>query len=179
MSASRLLVCLMLLPIATLPMEAQRIAPVAARGTDASMMSAVPERVSPLVARRDTEPEPRREIRPVGTLLGGTLGGVVGTFVGMYAGAMSAQGCHGEECGLMSALLGAAVGESIGVGLGAHVGSGSRHHENIVLTSLTSAGILVGGLAAGVGLGQMGVGEIMIPVIPALQLAAALAIESH
>ena len=176
MTASKLILSMMFLPLAALPSEAQRLAPVALRGSDAPMMSALPESASPLAARRDTQPAPRR-INPVGGVVGGVLGGVVGTFAGAYIGGLTAAGCQGEDCGLLNVILGAGIGESIGVGLGAHLGSGSQRHENIVLTSLTSAGILVGGTLLGVAMNNAGV--VMLPLTPALQLAATLAIERY
>lgn len=179
MTASTLILSMILLPLAALPSEAQRLAPVAARGMNASMSNDAPKPVSPLVARRDTLLSPPRTMNPVGAVIGGVLGGVVGTFAGAFIGAATAEGCHGEECGLWNAIIGAGIGESIGVGLGTHVGSRSQRHENIVLTSLTSASILVGGFAAGIGMGKMGVGGIMIPLTPAVQLAVAMAIESR
>ena len=177
MTASKLILSMMFLPLAALPCAAQRLAPVAPRGSDAPRMSASPESVSPLVARRDTQPTPSRTINPVGGVIGGVLGGVVGTFAGAFIGSATAEGCQGEDCGLVNVILGAAIGESIGVGLGAHVGSGSQRHENILLTSLTSAGILVGGTLLGVAMRDAGV--VMLPLTPALQLAATLAIERY
>lgn len=177
MTASKLILSAMFLSLAALPCAAQRLSPLALRGSDAPMMTASPESVSPLVARRDTQPTPSRTINPVGGVIGGVLGGVVGTFAGAFLGAATAEGCQGEDCGLVNVILGAGIGESIGVGLGAHVGSGSQRHENLVLTSLTSTAILVGGTALGLAMSDGG--AIMLPLTPALQLAAALAIERY
>lgn len=177
MTASKLILSMMFLPFAALPSEAQRLAPVALRGSDSPMTNVLPESASPLAARRDTQPVARRTINPVGGVVGGVLGGVLGTFAGAYVGGLTAAGCQGEDCGLLSVILGAGIGESIGVGLGAHVGSGSQRHENIMLTSLTSAGILVGGTMLGVAMNNAGV--VMLPLTPALQLAATLAIERY
>ncbi len=177
MTASKLILSLMLLPLAALPSEAQQIAPVALRVTDASIMEAMPEPVRPLVARRDTEPDSRPTFSQLGGVVGGVLGGVVGTVAGAYVGGLSAAGCHGEFCGLGRVILGAGIGESIGLGLGAHIGSRSQRHENIMLTSLTSTAILVGGTALGLAMSDGG--AIMLPLTPALQLAAALAIERY
>lgn len=179
MTASKLILSMMFLPLAALPSEAQRLAPVALGGMEASMMIVAPTPISPFVARRDTLLSPPRTMNPVGAAVGGVLGGVLGTFAGAYVGGLTAAGCQGEDCGLLGVILGAGIGESIGVGLGTHVGSGSQRHENIVLTSLTSASILVGGVAAGIGMGKLGVGGIMIPLTPAVQLAVAMAIESR
>jgi hypothetical protein len=177
MTASKLMLSLMFLPLAALPSEAQRLTPVALRVSESPMTSVLPESASPLAARRDTQPVARRTINPVGGVVVGVLGGVVGTFAGAFIGSATAEGCQGEDCGLLNVILGAGIGESIGVGLGAHVGSGSQRHENIVLTSLTSAGILVGGTLLGVAMNSAGV--VMLPLTPALQLAATLAIERY
>lgn len=177
MTASKLILSMILLPLAAIPSGAQRLAPVALRGADSPMTSVLPESTSPLAARRDTQPVARRTINPVGGVIGGVLGGVVGTFAGAFVGAATAEGCQGEDCGLLNVILGAGIGESIGVGLGAHVGSGSQRHENILLTSLTSASILVGGTMLGVAMNNAGV--VMLPLTPALQLAATLAIERY
>lgn len=168
-----------LLLLYALPSEAQRLAPVAARAADASMMTSVPDRASP--AARDTEPEPHRAIRSDGALVGGVLGGLVGGVAGIYLGAASRKGCHGDFCALDGALLGIVIGEPLGLAIGSHLGSRSTRHERVVLTTATSAAILIGGTLVGVGLGQTvgPVGLFMIPLIPALQLAAAVAIESH
>ena len=142
------------------------------------MTSASSEPSSPFLVRRDTQATPPpRTINPVGGVIGGVLGGVLGTFAGAFLGGATAEGCQGEDCGLVNVILGAGIGESIGVGLGAHVGSGSQRHENILLTSLTSAGILVGGTLLGVAMNNAGV--VMLPLTPALQLAATLAIERY
>lgn len=175
MTATRLILSMMSLPLTAIPSEAQRLTPVALRGSDTSMTIALPQPVPSLEARRDTQPASRSAFNPLGGVAVGLLGGIVGTFAGGYIGALSAAGCHGEFCGLGSALTGAGIGESIGVALGTHFGSGSRRHENIMLTSLTSAGILVGGTLLGVAMNRAGV--VMLPLTPALQLAAALAIE--
>jgi hypothetical protein len=177
MTATKLILSMLFLPLAALPSEAQRLAPVALRASDSPMTSVLPESSSPLAARRDTQPVARRTINPVGGVIGGVLGGVVGTFAGAFIGSATAEGCQGEDCGLLNVILGAGIGESIGVGLGAHVGSGSQRHENILLTSLTSAGILVGGTMLGVAMNNAGV--VMLPLTPALQLAATLAIERY
>ena len=176
MNAIRLLTfATLLVPVVALPAHAQGIAPLAARAVDAAPFDAVSRAV--LAPAADTLPAPSRTTSRTGTVVGGFLGGVVGTFIGAGVGASSSQGCHGEMCGFAAAILGAAIGESVGVGIGSHVGSGSRSHGNMVLTSLSSAGILVGGTLLGVALHQGGV--IMLPLTPALQLAAAVAIEQH
>ena len=124
-------------------------------------------------------PAPTRKISPLGTIVGGTVGGVVGVFLGAFVAEGISKGCQGEDCGLLNAILGVGIGEALGVGIGAHVGSGSHELDRLLLTSLTSVGILVGGTVVGAGLSHAGVGAIMIPLTPALQLAAALAIESR
>lgn len=177
MTATKLILSMLFLPLAALPSEAQRLAPVALRGSDAPMMTVSPVSVSPFVARRDTQPAPSRTINPVGGVIGGVLGGVVGTFAGAFLGSATAEGCQGEDCGLLNVIIGAGIGESIGIGLGAHVGSGSQRHENILLTSLTSASILVGGTLLGAAMNNAGV--VMLPLTPVLQLAATLAIERY
>jgi hypothetical protein len=47
------------------------------------------------------------------------------------------------------------------------------------MTTLSSAGILVGGAFAAAALGRGGMAPIMIPIVPVLQLAVAAMIESH
>jgi Na+/H+ antiporter NhaA len=117
----------------------------------------------------------------VQTALGGFAGGAVGTVLGMAIGAAVSQGCHGEFCELPGIVLGMSLGESIGLATGANIASRSHRPERIVLTSLASVGILAGGAFASKSLSRRNVnaGAIMTPIIPALQLAAAVAIESH
>jgi hypothetical protein len=168
--------------LAALPADAQQLAPLAARVSDAVP---VDQRTTPAVAvatGRDTLPTPRREISPVGTIIGGVAGGVLGTFVGVLAGAGISEGCKGEMCQMGPVILGAVVGEAVGLATGAHVGSRSGSHGHVVVSAFTSVGIVIAGAFLGAGLngaGAGGLGMIMVPVTPALQLAAALAIESH
>ena len=178
MNATRLFASITLVSLAALPARAQYLSPVAMRASDAATSlsrTSHPANAS-VAASRDTLPA-FRETHPVRTIVGGVLGGVVGAFAGGMLGAASAAGCKGEFCGLSGIVLGGALGESIGLSLGAHLGSGSSRHDNIILTSLTSAGILVAGTFLGAGMGQSG--SIMVPVVPALQLAVALAIEGR
>lgn len=179
MPASKLILSMMFVLVAALPGEAQRVEPVAARSVDASIKLLVPAR-GPMVAR-DTEPAAHPTISSDGALAGGVLGGLIGGVAGVYLGAASRKGCHGDFCALDGALLGIMIGEPLGLAIGSHIGSGSPRHDHIVLTTAASAAILVGGALVGVGLGQTvgPVGLFMIPIVPALQLAAAVAIERH
>ena len=136
--------------------------------------------------RRDAVPDqqrelPKRSINLVNTVLGGALGGGGGTLLGVAISGQMSQGCHGELCGLGPLLLGATLGETIGIAVGAHVGSSATGSEMVVQTTLASLGILIGGAFAGAGLAGLhgGFGEIMLPLTPVLQLAAAVLIESH
>jgi hypothetical protein len=160
--------------LAAVPSRAQYLAPVAARPL--AVVSTV-RPGSDNAPSRDTLAGVRREISPVGTIIGGVMGGVAGAVVGVAIASRTTMNCHGEFCGFGEALLGFGLGESIGLAVGAHVGSRSPRHENIFLTSLSSVGILVGGVLGAVALDHAGGAGIMIPVTPALQLAAALAIE--
>jgi hypothetical protein len=164
------------LALAAVPTRAQYLAPVAVRPL------AAPSTVRPgsdAVASRDTLAAAGREISPVGTIIGGAVGGVAGALLGVAIAAQASRGCQGEFCGLGEGIIGFGLGESIGLAVGAHIGSRSPRHENIFLTSLSSVGILVGGVLGAVALDRAGGAGIMIPLTPALQLAAALAIESH
>lgn len=175
MNATRLFASTLLVSLATPPARAQYLSPVAMRASDVTTALATTQPANAsATALRDTLP-PLPESHPVRTIVGGIAGGVAGTFLGLGIGAGLAQGCHGEFCGFAPVLLGIAIGESVGLSVGAHLGSGSTRHENIFLTSLTSVGILVAGTFLGAGIGQSG--AIMVPVTPALQIAAALAIE--
>ena len=175
MNATRLFVSALLVPLVARPASAQYLAPVVVRapGVTTSLATTQPANAR-ATALRDTLPA-LPESHPVRTIVGGIAGGVAGSILGLGIGAGLAQGCHGEFCGFAPVLLGIAIGESVGLSVGAHLGSGSTRHENIFLTSLTSAGILVAGTFLGAGIGQRG--AIMVPITPALQLAVALAIE--
>jgi hypothetical protein len=190
MTTPRLLLSALLIPLFVPPSEAQRVAPVALRASDAPPLvvaapaaapTSAPFLGAPVAIARDTVPEPVPEISTVGTVVGGVIGGVAGTFLGAVIGAGATSGCQGDLCGLEGALLGVLVGEPLGLGIGSHIGSRSRTHGNIALTSLTSVAILVGGVIAGVGMGHAAgpAGMFMIPLTPALQLATAVAIETH
>lgn len=185
MNASRRLLTTLLVTSAAWSSEAQRlapigpVAPVTPSGTDPA--PAVMERtdvpgVAYAAVPRDTMPAPRPLSR-TGAILGGIGGGALGAVVGTLAGAATAEGCHGEFCGFENAAIGLVLGESLGLAVGAHLGSGSADHGKIMMTTLTSAAILVGGTLAGAGMQQAGV--VMIPLTPALQLAATWSIESH
>jgi hypothetical protein len=164
----------LLLLLAGVPCRAQYLAPVAVRRL---ATAAATHQARDVAASRDTLADGRREISRVGAIVGGVAGGVAGAYVGLEIAANATRNCRGEFCGFGEALLGLGLGESIGLAVGAHVGSRSDRHENIFITSLASAGILVAGTYAGVMLGPAG--EIMVPLTPMLQLAAAVAIESH
>jgi hypothetical protein len=186
MTTPRLLLSALLVPLFVLPSGAQRVAPVALRASDAPPLTitdpaSAPFLGAPVVIARDTVPEAVPETSTVGTVVGGVIGGVAGTFLGALIGAGANSGCQGDLCGLEGALLGVLVGEPLGLGIGSHIGSRSRRHSNIVLTSLTSVAILAGGVVAGVGMGQTvgSAGMFMIPLTPVLQLATAVAIETH
>lgn len=139
------------------------------------------QQIAPAISPRDTEPAVHRHFSPLGTVLGGIGGGTLGAVAGFALGAASAQGCHGEECGLASALIGGVLGESVGLAAGAHLGSGSARHEHVVVSAVASTAIFVGTAALGIGMGRFtgGAGAVVIPFTPALQLLAALAIESR
>lgn len=177
MTASKLILSMMFMLVAALPGEAQRVEPMAARAADASMMMLVLDRVP--MAARDTEPAAHPTISSDGVLVGGVLGGLIGGVAGMYLGAAIRDGCQGDFCGLEGAVLGIGIAEPLGLAIGAHLGSGSTRHERILLTAATSAAILVGGTLLGAAAGQAAgpVALVMIPLIPALQVAAAVAIE--
>lgn len=184
MIASRLLLSTLIVPLLALPSDAQRmtpVAPVATRALD-SMSPAPGSSTRPSGALlRDTEPEPGREPSVAGTVIGGIVGGALGTFVGGMVGASARTGCQGDMCGLESAAMGILIGEPLGLAIGAHLGSRSTRHERVLMTSLTSVGILIGGVAAAVGVGRIDGtgGAILVPLIPVLQLVGTVAIETH
>lgn len=166
--------------LTALSSEAQRLAPLAMRASEAAPIDRGATSAAVEATVRDTLPTPRREISPVGTILGGVAGGVVGTFAGILTGGAIARGCQGEMCGLGPVLLGSVIGESVGLAAGAHLGSRSSRHEHVVASALASTGVLIAGVFLGAGIARVGgPGVVMVPVTPALQLAAALAIESH
>ena len=181
MKSSLVFVCaLVLTALAPVPSRAQYLAPALARQLDAEHQAAVS--APPALSTTSDMQEPKRWTDgALQTAVGGFVGGTVGTLVGMAVGAQRAHGCQGDFCGVGAIVLGMSLGESIGLATGANIASRSHRPERIVLTSLTSAAILVGGAYASAGLsrGNGNAGRIMIPLIPALQLAAAVAIESH
>ena len=154
---------------------AQSYAPVALRAFDNK---------APALAQFDTTAHEVQQVsatrmRQVRTVVGGAVGGVAGTLMGIAIAGQTSRGCHGEFCGIGDFLLGVALGESIGLAVGSHLASGATGPERLMLTTLSSVAILAGGVAAGAGLAQAGAGGVMIPLTPALQLAAAAFIESH
>ena len=157
--------------------HAQFVSPSAVRAADGTTRPA---------SLSDTVPAQPRELRRPGinrvnTVFGGVLGGVGGTLLGLAIARQTSKGCHGELCGLGEALLSATLGETIGLAVGAHLGSGATGSEKVLQTTLSSLGILIGGVFAGAGLSGLngGLGEIMLPLTPVLQLAAAVLIESR
>lgn len=72
------------------------------------------------------------------------------------------------------ALLGFGLGESIGLAIGTHLGASGR--GNVAGTAISSFGILVGGLVVA-GSAPHGTPAVAIVLIPAAQLALALAME--
>jgi hypothetical protein len=181
MTASRLLLSTLLVPMLVMPCGAQRLGPVALRASDAAAPVIVEARAGASFASASgTVPDPVRETSVVGTVIGGVVGGAVGTFLGAMVGTSASNGCQGDLCGLEGAMLGVLIGEPLGLGIGAHLGSRSQRHENIAMTSLTSVGILAGGVLTGIGLGHLGgAGAVMVPLTPILQLVTAVAIETH
>lgn len=155
--------------------QAQSFAPVALRALD----NRPPALAAFDTVAHEVQQAPTRRARQVRTVVGGAFGAVTGTLIGIAIADHTSKGCRGELCGLGDYLLGVTLGETIGLAVGSHLGSGATGSERIVLTTLSSLGILVGGVAAGAGLAQLGVGVVMIPLTPALQLAAAAFIESH
>jgi hypothetical protein len=182
MTAPRLL-SILLVPLLAMPSAAQRIAPAALRTSDGVPLAATPTASVPSSRARDRAPEPDREPSAAGTVIGGLLGGALGTLAGAMVGssANTNSGCQGDLCGLTGAAVGVLIGEPLGLAIGAHLGSRSTRHEHLLTTSLASAGILVGGVAAAIGASQTGTaaGAIMIPVIPIVQLITVVAIETH
>jgi hypothetical protein len=155
--------------------SAQHVSPSGARAVDGG---------TPLPSFLDTIPGVRHDAaeqlpKRAQTLVGGAVGGVGGALLGMAIARQTSKGCSGDFCSIGASFLGFALGESIGLAVGAHLGSGSSGSEKIVATTLSSLGILAGSTFAAVGLSRAGMGGIMIPLTPALQLGAALLIESH
>jgi hypothetical protein len=182
MTVSRLLLSTLLVPLLAMPSGAQRIAPVALRVFNGAPMPVDASAGTLSTASLGANPEPVRERSVMRTVIGGVMGGALGTLVGGMIGSNARSGCQGDLCGIEGALLGVLIGEPLGLAIGAHIGSGSPRHERMLLTSLASAGILVGGVAAGLGVSQIGsngAGAIMIPVTPLLQIITAVAIEAH
>lgn len=165
---------LVLLPLVAVPSEAQYLAPSAVRPLTAA---AAEGSAVGAVASRDTLPDARRQISEAGTLIGGLVGGAAGAFIGLAIASRTHMDCHVDYCGLAEGFVGLTLGESIGLAVGAHVGSRSTRRANIFMTSLASTVIMAGGAGAALMLGEGGV--IMLPMTPALQLAAALMIEGH
>src|SRR5258705_13976421 len=116
MTASRLLLTMMVVPSVAPLCEAQRlapVAPVALRQSDMPLVAVVERPGAPLAVRAaaaDTIPAQEREISQIGTIIGGVGGGLVGAALGMAIGARSAEGCHGDMCGLGNVVLGLAIG---------------------------------------------------------------------
>ena len=181
MKTSRVLtLAALLVPLLTMPGRAQYLTPVAARQLHLADPGSIPDMTraaSDVAPPADTLPAVRRAGSPMGTIVGGVIGGAAGALLGVAIAAQSTQGCQGEYCGFGEALLGFALGESVGLGVGAHIGSGSRRPGNLALTTVTSVGILMGGAFMAVGLSQNGASVVMLPLTPALQLVAAVAIE--
>jgi hypothetical protein len=183
MNASRLLAAALLATSGSRPIMAQRLAPLAAvtpvasRDTDLGSAIAAERTDLPFAMRTARDTMPMADVPSVfGTVIGGIGGGVVGAFAGAAIGAESARGCHGELCGFGNVVLGFALGESIGVGIGAHLGSRSKKHDHVVLTTLSSVAILTGGAIMASSMGPLG--ALMLASTPMLQIAAAWGIES-
>jgi hypothetical protein len=123
--------------------------------------------------RRDTTVGPP-EISVAGGIVGGVLGGVGGAFVGTMIGVTSAEGCQEEYCALGPALIGFGMGEAIGLAVGTHLGA--RGCGNVAATAISSVGILIGGLVVAIA-APRGTPAIALALVPAAQLAVALALE--
>jgi hypothetical protein len=116
--------------------------------------------------------EPDAPGRPgVGWLIaGGLIGGAVGTFGGAWTGAKITEGdC--EDCFFVGAAYGAVAGVTTGVPLGVHVAN--RGRGNLSQSLLLSAAIG----AAGLGLAAAADEPAIMFAVPALQLAASVAVE--
>jgi hypothetical protein len=123
--------------------------------------------------RRDTTVGPP-EISVARGIVGGVLGGVGGAFVGTMVGAASASGCRGEYCAFGAALVGFGIGEAVGLAVGTHLGA--RGRGNVAATALSSVGMLIGGLVVAA-TAPRGTPPIALTLVPAAQLAVALALE--
>ena len=165
----------LLVPALALPAAAQRLAPLGPRAADASPASRGAD--TPGAAARGTTRAPDPGFDRTRTIIGGVVGGAAGAAIGLWIAGDVNRDCGGDLCGLPEAAAGFLIGESLGLAIGAHVGARSTHHGRLALTALSSAGILVGGVLVGAVTGPVGL--IMIPLTPALQLAAAAAIESR
>ena len=168
MKVSTAIASVIVATLLSVPSEAQHRAPVGVQRL------ALSEGFEPSTAARRDTAEGRSEINVVGGIVGGLLGAAGGAFVGTMVGASSASGCRGEYCAWGPALLGFGLGESIGLALGAHLGA--RGRGNVAMTAISSVGILVGGLVVA-GAVPRGTPGVAITLIPAAQLAMALAME--
>jgi hypothetical protein len=177
MTASRLLLTMLLGLCAARPSEAQRRAPVAPEPYRLPELVVRTEVEQPGVpAQRQPKLETNSEPSMSGAVIGGLGGGMVGGAIGLAIGAGSMQkSCRGPGC-IVPVVVGLMIGESLGVSVGTHVGARSPHHGNVVLTTLTSAALFAVGVAAGSSAGQGAV--MMLPLTAAAQIATAWAIES-
>ena len=164
----------LLITLAALPAGAQQLAPAAVRAADNTTSVGASSFSADTTALSGNSAPAHEPIHTTGTVVGGLIGGGGGLVVGVLVGAQLARGCHGELCGLSEAAFGGLVGESLGLAIGAHLGSGSTSGDRLILSSLTSVGIVTGGVLA-----SLAGGVVVLPLTPVLQLAAAYAIESH
>jgi hypothetical protein len=152
--------------------EAQHLAPVGVRWVDA--MPAADTVPVNAAALPDSTREP---INRVGGVVGGVLGGALGALAGIALGVHQSQGCSEEFCDIASGIVGFAIGEPIGVAVGTHFGA--RGHGNVLLSSITSFGLLVVGGVVTAGANQLAppLGLLTAVAVLTLQIMAALAIE--
>lgn len=159
MKPSTAAACAGALLLLALPSAAQRSEPAGVQRAEVSGVEAS----TPVPTRRDTVTD-AAGIRVIHGVVGGLLGAVGGAFIGGVIG-MTTE----SEPGTLFML---GVGQSIGVAVGTH--EGTRGRGNVALSALASFGILLV-TARNVHVSS----PALYTVVPALQVATALAIELY
>lgn len=156
------------------PAGAQRAAPpLSALRADAPGAAPVPYALAPAAALQESG----RYVSDATLALGGIVGGGAGIIGGGLLGyglETGLAGCEGQEwCGFAGTVFGAMIGEVVMLPLGVHLANRSRGSYLPGLGMSLAVGLAGFTLAAVAGESV----PLVVPVIPAAQLVAAVAVE--
>jgi hypothetical protein len=145
-------------------------------GMRQDVIDARPQRPLPQLAGPDGT-----DAQLVGAGIGGGAGGVLaGGAAGLAVGLSLANGCQGEDCGLVglaTTIIGAGVGGSLGIPLGVHLANGRQ--GSYALEAAASVAIATAGVLAIAESDNRTAQDAVMIAVPVTQLVSSILIERH